>query len=265
MSVQTAQLVRKWNLIPAIKAYNRFMRRMVGFGHKLQFEAEWRVDPNPEWYDHLIFQYWLWPISRNPMTWERGVFSMLPMNKGCRVLDLCCGGGFFAHHFFSSRASAVVSVDFDPIAIAHAKKNFQAPNVEYVCADIRTDMPGGDFDNIVWDAAIEHFTLEEAAKLLRDMKQRLGRTGILSGYTLVEKAIGKSLSHHEYEYKSKEELAGVLKRQFANVMVFENQSHDQFEDRHNLYFYASDGPLPFDAGSPNVVRLSQGVLEPIRP
>lgn len=250
-----AQFIRKWNLVPALKSWNRMLRRIVGVGHRLQFESEWRIDPNPEWYDHLIYQYWLWPLSRNPMTWERGVFSMLPMKNGCRVLDLCCGGGFFAHHFFSSRASSVLSVDFDPEAIAHARANFHAPNVEYLCADIRTDMPGGTFDNIVWDAAIEHFTLEETAKLLLDMKQCLGREGILSGYTIVEKSTGKSLSHHEYEFKSKEELAEILKRNFAHVMVFENISNDQFEQRHNLYFAASDGPLPFGADWPNMVRL----------
>ena len=181
---------------------------------------------------------------------------MMPMKDGCSVLDLCCGGGFFAHHFFASRASKIISVDFDPEAIAHAKTNFHAPNVEYRCADIRTDMPEGTFNNIVWDAAIEHFTLEETAKIMRDIKQRLEHDGgVLSGYTIVEKATGKSLSHHEYEFKSKEELAGILKRSFANVLVFENISHDQFENRHNLYFYASDGPLPFDAKWPSMVRL----------
>ena len=255
VSLQAAQFVRKWNLVPAVKAFNRMMRYLVGFGHKLQFEAEWTVHPTPEWYDHLIFQYWLWPMSRNPMSWERSIFSMLPMKNGCRVLDLCCGGGFFAHHFYSGRASKVISVDFDPEAIAHAKTNFQAPNVEYRCADIRSDMPEGAFDNIVWDAAIEHFTLEETGKIMQDIKRRLGPAGVLSGYTLVEKATGKSLSHHEYEFKSKEELAGILKRSFANVLVFENISHDQFEERHNLYLYASDAQLPFDPGWASMVRL----------
>jgi SAM-dependent methyltransferase len=251
----TARFIRRWNLVPALKAYNRMMRRVVGIGYKYQFEAEWRIDPSPEWYDHLIHQYWFWPLSRNPMSWERGIFSMLPMKNGCRVLDLCCGGGFFAHHFFSSRASSVISVDFDPNAIVHAKANFQAPNVEFRLCDIRTDMPDGTFDNVVWDAAIEHFTEAEAGRVLADIKRRLTTDGTLSGYTIVEKAEGKSLSHHEYEYKSKEELAAVLKRFFANVMVFENKSIDQFETRHNLYFFASDGQIPFDPKWQDMLRL----------
>ena len=189
------------------------------------------------------------------MTWERGIFGMLAMGPGCRVLDLCCGGGFFAHHFFSSRAASVLSVDFDPTAIAHAKRNFRAPNVEYRCADIRIDMPEGEFDNVVWDAAIEHFTPEEAMAILVNIKKRLRSAGMLSGYTIVEKTAGKSLSHHEYEYKSKEELARLLKRFFGNVLVFENISRDQLEERRNLYFFASDGELPFAVGWRDMVRV----------
>jgi 2-polyprenyl-3-methyl-5-hydroxy-6-metoxy-1,4-benzoquinol methylase len=250
-----ARVVRKCDLVPALKALNRGLRRVSAYGHKVQFEAEWRILPAPEWYDHLIFQHWLWYHSRNPMSWERGIFGMLAMKHGCRVLDLCCGGGFFAHHFFSSRAGSVVSVDFDAKAIEHARANFRAPNVEYRCADIRTDMPAGEFDNVVWDAAIEHFTQEETSLILQNIKRRLTPMGTLSGYTIVERSTGKSLSHHEYEYKSKEELAGILKTHFINVLVFENISRDEFEERHNLYFLASDSMLPFDANWPNMVRL----------
>jgi len=77
----------------------------------------------------------------------------------------------------------------------------------------------------------------------------------LSGYTIAEKATGKSLSHHEYEYKSKEELAGILKTLFNNVLVFENTSRDKFEERHNLYFFASAGDLPFDPNWSCMIRL----------
>jgi len=250
-----AKLVRRFNLLPAVKRMNRLLRDVGAAGHKLQFEAEWRVPPSPEWFDHLIDQHWKWRVTRNPLSWERGVIGMLAMQPGCRVLDLCCGGGFFAHHFFSGRAASVISVDFDADAIAHARRNFIAPNVEYRCCDIRTDMPAGEFDNVVWDAAIEHFTQEEMAAILAGIKNRLVPAGTLNGYTLVAKDTGKSLVHHEYEFKSKEELAGILKRHFANVLVIETASHDLFEDRRNLYFFASDGALPFDPGWKNMVRL----------
>lgn len=251
-----AKFIHDRKLVSHLKALNRWMRQIVGWGHKLQLQAEWNSGSQPEWYDHLIFQHWLWHVSRNPMSWERGIFGMLAMEHGCRVLDLCCGGGFFAHHFYSTRASSVISVDFDPVAIAHAKKNFRAPNVEYRCLDIRTEMPDGEFDNVVWDAAIEHFTQDEITAILKNIKKRLGSKGTLTGYTLVERPTGeKSLSHHEYEFKSKEDLATTLKKLFKNALVFENLSSDHLEDRRNLYFFASEGVLPFDPNWDRHVRL----------
>ena len=91
-------------------------------------------------------------------------------------------------------------------------------------------MPEGKFETIIWDAAIEHFTLDEIAKILEDIKSRLADDGILSGYTIVEKADGtKSLSHHEYEFQIKGELLRLLSPYFRNVTVFETE----YPDRHN--------------------------------
>jgi hypothetical protein len=94
-------------------------------------------------------------------------------------------------------------------------------------------MPEGKLENIIWDAAIEHFTPDEIAKVLGGIKSRLTDDGILSGYTIVERADGKkSLSHHEYEFKSKEDLLRFLSLHLKNVTVFETE----YPGRHNLYF-----------------------------
>lgn len=114
-------------------------------------------------------------------------------------------------------------------------------------ADIRTNMPGGagQFDNVIWDAAIEHFTVLEINNILQEIKIRLAEGGILSGYTILERDSDfKYLHQHEYEFKSKEDLLGVLKPHFNNVRVFETV----YPDRTNLYFWCSDGVLPFDKG-----------------
>jgi len=58
----------------------------------------------------------------------------------------------------------------------------------------------------------------------------------------------KSLSHHEYEFKSKEDLRRFLAPHFACVTVFETKH----PGRHNLYFWASDGVLPFQPEWPQM-------------
>ncbi len=168
------------------------------------------------------------------------------MREGARVLELCCGDGFNAYHFYSIRAASIVSVDFDSEAIQSARRNFEASNVSYQVADIRTQMPQGTFDNVVWDAAIEHFTEDEIRELMGTIKSRLASGGVLSGYTIVERETGKSHHEHEYEFKSKEDLLRLLQPYFKNTRIFETT----YPSRHNLYFFAADGELPFDDAWP---------------
>jgi SAM-dependent methyltransferase len=217
--------------------------RWVSAAYHHLFLAQWGIFPLPEFFDHKIGLYWMWPTRRGgPYFVERGVFSLLALAPGCKALELCCGDGFNAHLFYSARVGSMLAVDFDPKAIAHAKKHYRADNVVYELADIRTQMPEGIFDNIVWDAAIEHFTEIEIADLMPKIKSRLAVTGILSGHTVVERPDGKKmLPHHEYEFKSKEDLARFFQPHFRNVKVFETI----YPDRHNLYFWASDGVIPF--------------------
>lgn len=85
----------------------------------------------------------------------------------------------------------------------------------------------------------------EIDNILKDIQQVLSsKNGILSGYTIVEKSQGKrQLSQHEYEFKNMEDLYRFFTPYFKNIYVFETI----YKERHNLYFYASDGPLPFGA------------------
>jgi 2-polyprenyl-3-methyl-5-hydroxy-6-metoxy-1,4-benzoquinol methylase len=245
-------------LIPVglVKSLNHGLRAVTARSHWFQQELQWRIAKHPpEWYDHFCDQHWRWAVSRNPMSWERGIIGLLGMRPGARVLDLCCGGGFFANRFFSIRASQVTSVDFDPQAIRHAKKNFRAPNVEYLCADIRTGMPQGTFDNVAWDAAIEHFTETEMAQIITNIKKRLTPEGVLNGYTIIERPGFKGHDDHEHEFANREELATLLKQYFKNVLILSTGYQDQFEQRDNLYFFASDGAVPFDPSWPSALRV----------
>jgi len=202
---------------------------------------QWSLPPQPEFFDHNIDLFYLWLAKRNSLWLERGVFGSLALRER-RVLELACGDGFNARNFYSLRSEHIIACDFDPKAIKTARGKNGASNIEYLLADIRTEMPGGKFENVIWDAAIEHFTPDEIMKILDDIKSRLTDDGILSGYTIVERADReKSLSHHEYEFKSKEDLLRFLTPHFRNVMVFETE----YPERHNLYFWATDGILPF--------------------
>jgi ubiquinone/menaquinone biosynthesis C-methylase UbiE len=210
--------------------------------HKKLFWAAWNISENPEFFDHHIDLFYLWQKTKNSLWLERGIFGNLAIKRGGNVLELACGDGFNARNFYSHIAYSVLAVDFDKCAIKTANKKNKTSNVEYILADIRTDMPNGSFDNIVWDAAIEHFTENEIETIMKSVKMRLQeKNGVLSGYTIVEKSNGKALAQHEYEFKNMADLKRFISPYFSNVIVFETI----FPERHNLYFWASDGIIPF--------------------
>lgn len=226
------------------EAESSVSKRWASAAHKRLLMAQWRLKPAPEWFDHSIDLYYQWPHTQNSLWLERGVFGSLAL-KGGDLLELSCGDGFNAKHFYAHRSRKVVACDFDPTAIRAAKNKNSAKNVEFLLADIRQQMPDGTFDNVVWDAAIEHFTPAEIESIMREIKRRLSADGILSGYTIVEKEDGhKHIHQHEYEFKDMNDLKRFLTPHFKNVRVFETI----YPSRHNLYFWASDAVIPFSEG-----------------
>lgn len=209
---------------------------------------EWGVD-NPEYFDHFLEQHNTWRREQHAVGWERGVLSTIALDssyagKKPHVLELCCGDGFNTYHFYSVKAESIVAVDFDEHAISVARRNNAAPNISYRVCDIRYEIPREGFDNVIWDAAIEHFTEEETNQILSAIKSSLRQGGVVSGYTLLEEKGGAMHLHqHEREFKDMEDLARVLQPHFRNIHILRTSS----PSRENLYFFASDESLPFDS------------------
>jgi ubiquinone/menaquinone biosynthesis C-methylase UbiE len=217
-------------------------KKWVAGAHKRLFLAEWGIPKNPEFFDHHIDLYYQWTKTRAPWWLERGIFGSLALKKGGELLELACGDGFNAKNFYSYTAKSIIACDFDKNAIKTAKRKNSANNITFLLRDIRNEMPDGMFDNVVWDAAIEHFTPDEIHLIMKNIKDRLtDKKGVLSGYTIVERAEGKSIEQHEYEFKDMADLKRFLTPYFKNVIVFETI----YPERHNLYFWASDGIIPF--------------------
>jgi len=222
--------------IKLVKKFNKFLRKLAYKSHSLQRNLEWNDSP-PEWFDHFIDLYYQWPKGKNVYWLERGVFNLLTIKQNGALLEICCGDGFNAKYFYSVKAGSILAVDFDPSAIDHAKTNNSSEKIKYELRDIRNGLPEGKFDNIIWDAAIEHFTPDEIHRVIKDAKIHLNSGGVLSGYTLKEKqGVEKQLPHHEYEFKSKADLENFFKPYFSNIKILETV----YPDRHNFYFFASD-------------------------
>lgn len=230
---------------------NRHLRKLSYKTHAWQHRLQWDTKEMPEWYDHYLDLHYYWRKKRNPLWLERGCFNNLVIKPEATVLELCCGDGFNAYYFYSEKAKSVKAVDFDPKCLKHAKENHQAPNINFELCDLRKNFPAGSFDNIIWDAAIEHFTSQEISQILEQIKNHLQPGGILSGYTIVEINPGYGLPQHETEFATKKALLDTLSPYFKYVKIFETV----YQSRHNLYFYASRVPgLPFDNNWPYLIN-----------
>ena len=245
-----AFMKRIFMLSTVIRYVNSFVRSMSRFTHKLQFLIDWVAD-TPENFDHQIDLNWQWHVKRSSFPFERGVFSNLAIANGSDILDLCCGDGFNSYYFYSQRARTVTAIDFDRFAIKWAKRNYRAANLRFELCDIRNSIPDGPFQNVVWDAAVEHFTENEISSIMGRIKTVLTTNGVLSGHTITEAPDGKKHLHqHEYEFRDKADLARFLSPHFKNVHVFETV----FPERTNLYFYATDGALPTETDAHLIIR-----------
>jgi SAM-dependent methyltransferase len=231
-------------LVPPLRSLNAALRRFTAASHHLQYRVEGLLNPSAEWFDHEVDVHWQWPALGRASFLERGVLSALAIRPDAEVLELCCGDGFNAARFYAGRARRVVAVDHNEDALAHARRRHSRPNIEYRVADVRSELPAGPFDNVIWDSAIHHFTLVEAAAVLATAHRSLRAGGLLSGYTLIEPGDG-----YEYErlsFSDSGDLLALLTNEFAHVAVVETSD----PRRRNLYFFAADvrAALPFPEG-----------------
>ena len=217
-------------------------RRWSSSVHKRLYWATWKIPQHPEFFDHHIDLYYQWLKNRSSWWLERGVFGSIAIKKDGNLLELACGDGFNTRNFYSAIAKKLIACDYDKNAIYLARQKNSALNIDFILADIRNNMPIGSFDNIVWDAAIDYFTPDEIKSIMLNIKERLReRNGILSGNAPAKKNDVKNSERHECEFEDMADLKRFLTPYFKNVIVFETV----FPERRNLYFWASDGVIPF--------------------
>jgi len=221
-------------IVPVLRRFNAALRAVSALAHRLQYHVEGLLRPQAEWFDHELDLQWGWPRRGRLAFVERGVLNGLAIAPGARVLDVCCGDGSAARRFYAVRAGEVVGVDRNAEALAHARRFHDGPNIRYERHDITVSLPGGPFDNVVWDAALPHFTAEETDTVLRAIRGVLRPGGVLSGYTDVEPE--GTYAYNMTPVRSGADLRARLAPHFSQVVVL----HSTQPDRENLFFFAGD-------------------------
>jgi SAM-dependent methyltransferase len=218
--------------------------------HNLKLLCDFQIPPQTLFTDHFLNQFFL--MSAMKRTWwvEGPAFCGLAIEPGSRILELGCGTGYYTDVFFAPFASEIVAIDIDPRAIETARRMHDAKNIRYEVMDFRKTLPPGPFDVVVWTPTIVAYTPAEVDSLMEMLRKTMSDGARLCGFTAVE----ADRADPDVLWHDMKSLADRLQRYFKNVRAFE-RSHPSIQPpRHELYFYASDGALPFDTGWPHGVR-----------
>lgn len=218
----------------------RFLEYWISSAFKRSAWFQWNIDPKPSFYDHDADLYYGWKSSLNPMWLERGFFNLLVL-KGGGVLEISCGDGFNTKYFYSHKSEYITAIDLCQEAINHASSKNYADNIKYIQADIRDGIISKNYKNIIWDFGfpfLEFFSYYELISIFENISESLESDGIFSGST--QPLNNQILKSFQGSLNSKAELSNFLLDKFKYVVVHETE----YLSRHNLYFWASNSPLP---------------------
>lgn len=132
-----------------------------------------------------------------------------------RVLDAACGEGYGAAHL-ARTARSVAAVDISEASISHARRRYQAENLEFQLADCyRLPFADDAFECIVSFETLEH--LEDQDRLLNEFRRVLDPSGFLL-LSSPDKSVYTDRYHNENEFHVRElyqdELEELIAGQF---------------------------------------------------
>lgn len=152
----------------------------------------------------------------------RSVLSVLTPCQAKRVLDIGCGSGYGAE--LLSRVSKVVAIDIDPIAIEWAKTHHSAPNLDFMCASIRSPIiQAQKFDVIVAFQVIEHVPSSELPRFMEDICNIMDNNAICFFSTPNRlrrlRLFSKPKNPYHYMEYSPWSLRRMLRKYFDQVVI----------------------------------------------
>ncbi|HEX3837705.1 MAG TPA: SAM-dependent methyltransferase [Steroidobacteraceae bacterium] len=141
------------------------------------FEARYRSGRDP----------WSYEDSAYELNRHRAIITALRMAAYGTVYEPGCSVGVLTQQL-GGMAKRVIACDFAPSAVEQAKLHcVDQPNVEVVCADLRTFVPDVPLDLIVFSEIGYFFSAEELARIAASLAARLVADGeFMAGHWLGE-------------------------------------------------------------------------------
>lgn len=137
--------------------------------------------------------------------------------KGKKVLDIACGVGY-GSQFIAKTAKEVWGADRSKDAVAYAKKNYKAPNLNFKVTDaLKMDFKDATFDVVVSLETIEH--LPEPAKFVAEVRRVLKPGGVFVVSTPNDNEFTEGNVYHVHEFDLAE-MEKVVGGAFKNYKLY---------------------------------------------
>ena len=208
---------------------------------KLNLDWVYGKEP-PHYYSHRIgmSQFTFAKKIYGPFTYYRGFLVSQVIHDGDKLLDIGCGDGFFTKRFYSVKCSLVDGIDIEPSAIQTAKKNNSDKKIRYHLMDaVQATFPEKEYDVIVWDSAIGHFSPLTLDIMLKKIKAALHQDGIFAG----SESLGSEASDHLTEFETLDDFGKLFSKYFKFVEVYSisYKINDKFT-RHEAFWRCANQP-----------------------
>jgi SAM-dependent methyltransferase len=211
--------------------------------YKSKFNLDWKFSKTPpHFYNHRMgmSQFTFENKVYGPFTYYRGFFASQVIQDADKLLDIGCGDGFFTKRFFSVKCGHVDAVDIEPSAIHYALINNNAENIEYHLMDaVVKDFPRREYNVIVWDGAIGHFSPGSMEIMLQKIRTALSQDGIFAG----SESLGEEEVDHLTRFNSLDDFGNLFSKYFNFVEVCSKSYRlsDEFT-RHEAYWRCANQP-----------------------
>ena len=147
--------------------------------------------------------------------------KLLPVGKKIRVLELGCQEGL-GTLMLAENGHDILAVDFDEIAIRHAKKSIDKPNIS-VIHDNFLGQKYGSFESVICLDVIEHIPQKKENTFFVTVLKNLDKNGILILGTpnkTADKYASKYSRIGHINLYNAERLNTIVSKYFNNVFIF---------------------------------------------
>lgn len=181
------------------------------------FKRLWQLNETRPHFTYHRLAWFLFGFGSNrmhPYQLFRAFYTAEVLRPGDVVLDIGCGDGFLTKHFLGSQCAQIDAIDIDPAAIRIAKRDNQRANVTYYLTDAIADpFPRRQYNVVVWNGAIGHFTVNDTKTVLEKIRSALPQDGLFVG----SESLGHEGSDHLQFFTSATDLAELLHSEFPHV------------------------------------------------